>query len=268
MAESRRDSAVQIGDWRFDPAAGELLRDGERKRLEDRAARTLDLLCRERGRVVSHQTLVDTIWNGRALSPNSIAVVVADLRRALGDDARRPRLIETVPKRGYRLALQGTALTATPDGPVVGPAVGPDIERRRWVAIGGAAALVALGVVGGNWLMSRSLVVVGLARVVNDTGRAEFDPLARSVNELAVTYLARSKGLTLIHGPIKAAGRGRRYNLQGRLALWSGLPTVYFSAVDAATGQVVWSGMALGPEDSLPAGIDKALTELEAKLTA
>lgn len=264
MAESRRDSAIQVGDWRFDPAAGELLRDGQRKRLEDRAARTLELLCRERGQVVSHQTLVDTIWNGRALSPNSIAVVIADLRRALGDDARKPRLIETVPKRGYRLAPQGVAMAAAPSG----PGVGPDVERRRWLAIGGIGGLLALGVVGGNWLMSRSLVVVGLATVVNETGRPELEPLARSVNELTVTYLARSQGLVLIHGPITAEGRGRRYNLRGRLALWSGVPTVYFSALDAASGQVVWSGMALGPEDNLPAGIDKALTELETKLTA
>lgn len=259
MAESTREGVIEVGDWRFDPAAGEISRAGHRVRLEDRAARTLELLCRERGQVVSHQTLVDTIWSGRTLSPNSIAVVVADLRRALGDDARRPRLIETVPKRGYRLAPQGP--------PAEAAASGPDIERRRWLAIGGAAGVLGLGIALGNWLMTRSLVFVGVSKVANETGRPEFDPLARSLSELTLTYLARSKGLILISGPVQPTGGGRRYNLQARLALWSGLPTVYFSAVEAATGEVAWSGMALGPEDNLPAGVNKALTELEAKLT-
>jgi len=185
---------------------------------------------------------------------------MADLRRALGEDARQARLIETVPKRGYRLAVQGHAAAAQADG--------PDVERRRWLAIGAAGAALATVIGVGNWLAARSLILVGVGRVANQTGRAELDPLARSVSELTVTYLAKSRDLILVRGRVKPEGGGRRYDLQCRLAIWSGLPTVYFSAVARPSGKVAWSGMAVGPEDDLPAGIHKALTELEARLTA
>src|SRR5688572_22055096 len=110
--------ALRIGDWTFDPAAGELTRGGERRRLEDRAARTLALLCRRRGEVVSHGEIAAEVWNGRTVSPNSLPVVIADLRRALDDDARAPRFIETVAKRGYRLMAEaGSALPAPAPNP-------------------------------------------------------------------------------------------------------------------------------------------------------
>lgn len=258
MAESAQGGAIQVGDWWFDPTAGELSREGRRVRLEDRAARTLDLLCSQRGQVVSHQTLVDTIWSGRSLSPNSIAVVVADLRRALGDDARSPRLIETVPKRGYRLA----------QNPVANAPASEEVERRRWMAIGAAAAVLFGGLGVTTWLMSRSAVLVRLSAAVNRTGRADLDPLAQSVRELTYTYLVRSKGLILVTRPFVEPVKPRRYQINCTLALWSGLPTVYLSAVEARSGRVAWTGMALGPEDELPARISKALTEMESVLTA
>ncbi len=246
----------QVGDWRFDAAAGELSRGGERRRLEDRAARTLEFLCNHRGAVISQQQLVDAIWSGRALSPNSIAVVMTDLRRALGDDARNPHILETVPKRGYRLVQQPIAASGAEPEPSPG--------RRRVLA---GAALVAVLGAGGlyAWRAGRPQTVVGVGEVVNQTGRADFQPLARSVSELTLTYLGRAKGLSLVRGAV-GTGSGRRLNLQGRLAMWSGQPTVYFTAVDAGSRQVVWSGMALGPEDALPANIDRALKDFEARL--
>src|SRR5688500_10958161 len=92
-----------IGDWTFDPDANELHRGDERRRLEHRAARTLELLCSRPGQVVTPDEIVAHVWNGRAISANSVPVVISDLRQALEDDARSPRYIETVAKRGYRL---------------------------------------------------------------------------------------------------------------------------------------------------------------------
>src|SRR5689334_8327320 len=92
----------RIGEWHFHPASGELRRGALVRRLEPRAARTLELLCAARGGVVTHEQLIREVWNGRSLSENSVAVVVGQLRRALDDDARDARLIQTIPKRGYR----------------------------------------------------------------------------------------------------------------------------------------------------------------------
>src|SRR2546430_2002138 len=98
-----------IGDWRFHAGEDELRRPGERRKLEHRAARTLELLCGRRGEVVSREAILEAVWQGRAVSPNSVAIVISDLREALGDDARSPRHIETVAKRGYRLHAEAAA---------------------------------------------------------------------------------------------------------------------------------------------------------------
>src|SRR3954463_591390 len=93
----------RIGAWEFSPATGELRRRTDLRRLEPRAAKALEMLCEAGGDVVSHEQLIRGVWNGRSLSENSVAVVIGQLRRALEDEAREPRLIETIPKRGYRL---------------------------------------------------------------------------------------------------------------------------------------------------------------------
>ncbi|MGI4881354.1 MAG: winged helix-turn-helix domain-containing protein, partial [Janthinobacterium lividum] len=94
----------QIGSWTFDADGGRLTAGETEVPLEHRAARTLEMLCRDRGRPVSRDDILAQVWEGRSVSANSVAVVVADLRRALGDDAAAPRYIATVPKRGYRLS--------------------------------------------------------------------------------------------------------------------------------------------------------------------
>src|SRR5687767_7706843 len=109
-----------IGDWTFDPDANELRRGDERRRLEHRAARTLELLCSRPGQVVTPDEIVAHVWNGRAISANSVPVVISDLRQALEDDARSPRYIETVAKRGYRLLGER-------------PADAPPTPRRTWL---------------------------------------------------------------------------------------------------------------------------------------
>jgi DNA-binding winged helix-turn-helix (wHTH) protein len=247
-AEGRTHS---IGDWRFDAAAGELTRNGERRRLEDRAARTLELLCRHSGEVVGQQAIVDAVWAGRSLSANSVAVVIADLRRALDDDARNPRMIETVPKRGYRLAANEAAVSR------------PDRRGLMAAVAGGVAVAVVVGA--GVLLPRRPRLLLGVGPVANETGAAAYDPLARSVGELTLTGLGRLRGVSLVRGFV-GRGEGRRLNLQARLALWSGDPVVYLSAVDAKDGKVVWSGMARGPEDALPANIAAQLQAFEASL--
>src|SRR3954454_23951548 len=118
----------RIGAWEFSPATGELRRRTDLRRLEPRAAKALEMLCEAGGEVVSQEQLIDGVWQGRALSENSVAVVIGQLRKALDDDAREPRLIETIPKRGYRLRAGGLA----------GEAPG----RRRTLIVAAMAALV------------------------------------------------------------------------------------------------------------------------------
>jgi DNA-binding winged helix-turn-helix (wHTH) protein/TolB-like protein/tetratricopeptide (TPR) repeat protein len=79
-----------------------LSRAGQRIPLEPKSLRVLLLLVSRAGHLVDKQLLLDTVWAGTFVEENTLARTVAVLRRELGDDSRKPRLIETIPTRGYR----------------------------------------------------------------------------------------------------------------------------------------------------------------------
>jgi TolB-like protein/tetratricopeptide (TPR) repeat protein len=72
-------------------------------RLEPKVMAVLACLHERAGEVVSREELIRTVWAGRPVVDEVVSRCIAALRRALGESARDPRFIETVPKRGYRL---------------------------------------------------------------------------------------------------------------------------------------------------------------------
>ena len=86
-------------------------------RLGNKAFQVLLKLIDQRGRLVTKDLLMSTVWDGTIVSESALTSVIKELRRALGDDARRPRCIESVYGRGYRL-LCGVA---DADAPVAAP---------------------------------------------------------------------------------------------------------------------------------------------------
>jgi len=96
-----------IGRYSFDGFlldgdAGELRRSDVPIDLRPKVYELLLFLVRNRGRLILKQELLDAIWGEINVSDGSLNRTVADLRRALDDDPRAPRLIETVARRGYR----------------------------------------------------------------------------------------------------------------------------------------------------------------------
>jgi TolB-like protein/DNA-binding winged helix-turn-helix (wHTH) protein/Flp pilus assembly protein TadD len=67
------------------------------------ATRVLEHLAERPGQVVASEELVDSVWQRRVVGDEAVYRVIADIRQALQDDAKRPRYIETIRKRGYRL---------------------------------------------------------------------------------------------------------------------------------------------------------------------
>ncbi len=93
----------RLGRWRVEPRLNRLVDGGEEVRLEPRVMDLLVFLSRHAGRVVSKEEIFDAVWESRFVTDSALTRVVADLRKALGDDVRRPRFIATLSKRGYRL---------------------------------------------------------------------------------------------------------------------------------------------------------------------
>src|ERR1700742_4398345 len=99
-------SKLLIGDWLIDPASGEISRKDQTTRLEVRAMRLLLCLAERPGEVVSIEELLNRGWGEVAVSSDSVYQAMTSLRRQLGDDAKQPKYIETVPRLGYRMVAK------------------------------------------------------------------------------------------------------------------------------------------------------------------
>jgi transcriptional activator of cad operon len=108
---------LRIGDWFVNPLSGEIARGEERVRLEARTMRLLLCLAATPGEVVSIDALLDQVWSGVVVTPDSVYQAVAALRRLLGDDAKQPAYIVTVPRLGYRLVAPVESPVDAPAAP-------------------------------------------------------------------------------------------------------------------------------------------------------
>lgn len=98
------DAPFTLGEWLVQPQLNRLSRsDGGDVQLEPKMMDVLVRLARSPGDVVSREALIDAVWPEVFISESVLTRAIAGLRRALGDDARRPCFIETIAKRGYRL---------------------------------------------------------------------------------------------------------------------------------------------------------------------
>ena len=104
------DRQFAFGLFRFDARTGQLWRDGSEVKLTPRAGAVLHLLAERALELVTKQELFDRVWGGMAVSDDALTSCIQELRGALGDDARRPRYIETRHRRGYRLMVPATSI--------------------------------------------------------------------------------------------------------------------------------------------------------------
>jgi DNA-binding winged helix-turn-helix (wHTH) protein len=100
---------LQVGDWVFDSSTRRLCGRGGERRLSPKAAGVLLALAETPGRVWSRDALLERVWPNVIVGEEVLTHAVAELRRALGDDSRDPRLIETIHKSGYRLLCESAS---------------------------------------------------------------------------------------------------------------------------------------------------------------
>jgi pimeloyl-ACP methyl ester carboxylesterase len=100
----RRTPPAQIafGPFRLDPVNETLTRDGRPVRLRPKAFAMLSHLVGAAGRLVTKKDLLDTLWADVFVGDAALKTCMREIREALGDDAQRPRYIETAHCRGYR----------------------------------------------------------------------------------------------------------------------------------------------------------------------
>ena len=109
----------------------ELIKGHTRVRLQEQPFQIMRLLLARPGALVTRDQLRSRLWpDGTFVDfEHSLNAAVKRLRAVLGDDARAPRFIETVPRRGYRWINAAIPLHSGPDlGPQIGHGIIEGIE--------------------------------------------------------------------------------------------------------------------------------------------
>lgn len=142
--------AFRFGDFTVSPSERQLTRGMERLELSSRYLDALTLLVRERGRLITKERFLEEIWGGVPVTDEALTQCIRTLRRQLGDDAARPRFIETVPKHGYRF-IADVHWEAAKERSSTRPSIGWRAVGRasKYCAVGGAIAGVGGGLLYG-----------------------------------------------------------------------------------------------------------------------
>ena len=98
----QQPDCLQIDQWLADRKTN-TLRDGSiSKKIEPKTMDVLFLLMSRSGEVLSKDEIMGSIWKDTVVGEDTLARAISMLRKAFDDDPKKPRFIETIPKRGYR----------------------------------------------------------------------------------------------------------------------------------------------------------------------
>jgi len=142
------DRDFRLDDWLVQPAQCRLSKDGRTRQVLPKVMDLLAYLAADRGEVVSKDQLINDVWGAEAVSESALTRTVTELRQALGDEADAPRLLETIPKRGYRLI--GSVSVLSSEIAVSAPSAWKRPDAKSWLVLGGVA-LACIGL----WIAPR-----------------------------------------------------------------------------------------------------------------
>jgi len=96
-------AVVTIDGWQIDADSTRIARHGVYKKLEPRSMELLLYFTEHPNQVVSRQQIEDSVWKDRVVGYETLSVAIGKIRKAFEDTGKQHRVIETIPKQGYRL---------------------------------------------------------------------------------------------------------------------------------------------------------------------
>ena len=156
-------TVISFGQFEADLQSQELKKQGLRLRLSPQSFQILQVLLERPGELVTREELRQTLWPSDTFVDfeHGLNAAVNRLRECLGDDAEKPRYIETLPRRGYRLiaAVNGSRAAVERSEPVPpagaqpahtdSPEVVGTVKQNKWVTVAAVfAVLILFGAVG------------------------------------------------------------------------------------------------------------------------
>src|SRR3990170_4843069 len=117
--------------------------EGKAVDLRSQSAEVLSALAARPGEIVSKDALMQAVWPDTFVTDDSLTQCIADIRRALGDDAHV--IVETLPKRGYRLSADRSEV-ANPNAAAGAGRAKSRFPRRSFILAAAVLAAIAIGV--------------------------------------------------------------------------------------------------------------------------
>ena len=126
MREEGLTRDFRVGDaWLVRPSLNRIEGGGRVVQLQPKIMGVLCVLAERPGELVTRELLFQTVWKGTHVTEHVLARSISELRRAFGDTPKRPKVIETIPKAGYRLIapvfVNGAARADDTDVPADAP---------------------------------------------------------------------------------------------------------------------------------------------------
>ena len=139
----------------------------------------LTYLAKHAGHVVSQEQLFSALWPNTLFSPAPVQRCIAQLRKALGDDARNPTFIVTHPKRGYSLEVapdqtEYLELSSSESGSTK---ASQDRAQWRWRMLISLLVLTLLVVILNSWKLPNSSEFVGKLTPLTASDDYDFMPV-------------------------------------------------------------------------------------------
>jgi len=245
---------VRFGEFEVDLRAGELFKQGIKIRLQQQPFRVLALLLEHPGEVVTREDLRQAIWPAGTFVEFDVGLDAAihKLRSALGDSAENPRLVETLPRRGYRFIAPVDGVFGAEAARSMRPYAAPAI-------IASAVVLASIAALWHPW--SRPAATPPGVDVANSLAVLYFDArdtadayLAEGLTEDVTTLLGSVASVQVKSpGAVRRAQRtwpgdapaiartlGVRYLLDGNVRRVSGGVRVSIRLLTGATAVAAW----------------------------
>jgi DNA-binding winged helix-turn-helix (wHTH) protein len=208
-------AAFALGEWLVEPSLNRIGTSGRRLRLRQQVMEILVYLASLDGQVATLESIHDNLWRGKVVSSSAIYNCIAELRRALASSGSGVKYIQTLPKRGYRLAVRAAV-------------------RPRLADIGQEPSSIAIYPLTHH---SGDPATSDLCEGIDD----ELLFRLSCVDDLQV-YSARGTMNVLRDSDARPPGFEAQTVLTGRLQRQSRVVRTTFRLQQASSGRLIWSG--------------------------
>jgi len=267
------DTVSLFNGFILDRTRGCLVHAGQPVHLRPQSYQVLEYLVTNAGQLISKDKLIESVWNGRAVTDGAVGKCIEDLRVVFGEEGRQ--YLRNVRGRGYIFDRDEVNFQTTHSEeldvirvvveqdddlqPAVRPAATKTRTRLKVTTTAIAASVIMFGAVGIYWLFARRLPTttniksIAVMPLKNESGSTEVDYLSDGMTESLINSLSRLPGLS-----VKSRAVVFRYKdkdleprkiaselsvqavLSGRFVQRGDDIRLYVSLVDGKTGNQIW----------------------------